>query len=112
MAESRVVHGVVVRGVDLDAQTRCGHYHTELDVIALRFRCCGQWYSCFECHEASADHPAEVWKADERQRHAVLCGVCGHQLTIAEYLACASRCPVCRTAFNPGCASHRHLYFE
>ena len=110
--ETRAIHGERVRGLDLDAETRCRHYHSVVDVIALRFRCCGEWYPCFECHAACADHPAAVWKADERHHHAVLCGVCGHRLTIAEYLGCESRCPACAASFNPGCARHRHLYFE
>jgi uncharacterized CHY-type Zn-finger protein len=41
-----------------------------------------------------------------------LCGSCGHQLTVREYLACDSVCPHCRREFNPGCARHYHLYFE
>ena len=68
--ETRAIHGERVRGLDLDAETRCRHYHSVLDVIALRFRCCGEWYPCFECHAACADHPAAVWKADERHHHA------------------------------------------
>lgn len=48
----------------------------------------------------------------EQHARAVLCGVCGHQLTVIEYLDCGSTCPACGTAFNPGCARHRHLYFE
>jgi uncharacterized CHY-type Zn-finger protein len=109
--EPRVVHGEAVHGLDVDPFTRCRHYHGPSDVIALRFRCCNRWYPCFECHAACAGHPAEVWPAAERQARAVLCGACGYQLTIAEYLACRSTCPACGAGFNPGCARHRHLYF-
>jgi uncharacterized CHY-type Zn-finger protein len=41
-----------------------------------------------------------------------LCGACGHQLTVNEYLNCNSVCPRCRSQFNPGCANHYYLYFE
>jgi uncharacterized CHY-type Zn-finger protein len=41
-----------------------------------------------------------------------LCGGCGHQLSVKEYLQCDSVCTKCRRAFNPGCARHYHLYFE
>jgi uncharacterized CHY-type Zn-finger protein len=110
--ESRVVHGHIVRGLDVDAKTRCRHYHGVRDIIALKFRCCGCWYPCFQCHTAAADHPATVWPLAERGTRAVLCGACGYLLGIDEYLGCDSRCPACGAGFNPGCARHHHLYFE
>ena len=96
----------------MDAQTRCAHYHGPTDVIAMRFRCCGEWFPCIECHREVAGHEVEVWPLAERDREAVLCGVCGRRLTIAEYLGCDSTCPACGAAFNPGCANHWHHYFE
>jgi len=42
----------------------------------------------------------------------VLCGSCGEVLRIEDYLASDSTCPNCSAAFNPGCATHYHLYFE
>lgn len=101
-----------VHGLDLDPQTRCAHWHTELDVVALKFRCCDRWYACRECHDAVADHPARLWPAAERDRPAVMCGVCGGELTVVEYLGCGDRCPRCGAGFNPGCRKHHHLYFE
>lgn len=101
-----------VRGVGLDAETRCVHYGGSRDVIAIRFPCCDGYYACFECHRACADHDAERWSVDARGERAVRCGVCGAELTIAEYLACEHACPACDAAFNPGCANHYHLYFE
>lgn len=111
MPEPIQVHGVPVFGLDVDSQTRCRHYHSPVDIIAIKFRCCGQFYPCHACHEALTDHAAEVWPVEEFGERAVLCGACGHLLTIREYLASAHRCPVCRAEFNPGCARHRHLYF-
>jgi len=100
-----------VHGLDVDPSTRCAHWHSALDIIAIKMRCCGAYYACRECHDALADHPAQVWAADERDTSAVLCGACGHELTVSEYLACESRCPLCAAPFNPGCHKHRHLYF-
>src|SRR3712207_3911582 len=101
-----------VLGVDIDAQTRCAHWHSDLDVIAIKFKCCGEFYACFDCHQELSGHVPEVWSRDERAERAILCGACKAVLSIDEYLACASACPVCGAAFNPGCAKHYHLYFE
>ena len=105
------MHGHQVRGVGVDAETRCGHYNSDLDIIAIKFKCCAEWYSCFECHTASADHVAVVWSANERDQQAVLCGGCGNEMTIDEYMASESRCLQCSRGFNPGCVNHYHLYF-
>ncbi|MCO8244566.1 MULTISPECIES: CHY zinc finger protein [unclassified Haladaptatus] len=108
----RTIHGIDVHGIDVDAETRCAHYDTECDVIAIRFSCCNEYYPCFRCHDAVADHPRETWAKDERDTEAVLCGVCGSELTISEYLGCESQCPECDAEFNPGCANHYELYFD
>jgi uncharacterized CHY-type Zn-finger protein len=52
-----------------------------------------------------------VWPKAAWDERAVLCGVCGGQLTVRDYLACENRCPACDAAFNPGCRLHYHLYF-
>ncbi len=108
----RTIHGTEVLGVDVDAETRCAHYDTERDVIAIRFPCCEEYYPCFRCHDSVSDHPRKTWPEDEWGRKAVLCGVCGTELTIAEYLDCESKCPECDAEFNPGCANHYELYFD
>jgi uncharacterized CHY-type Zn-finger protein len=100
-----------VRGLHLDRQTRCAHYHSSLDIIAIKMKCCGVYYACKDCHIALADHAISVWPRGEFHQHAVLCGTCGRELTIHEYLQCDSRCPHCRAAFNPACAHHHHCYF-
>ena len=109
---TREIHGCEVYGVDVDEQARCAHWHSPLDVIAIKFKCCGRWFPCFNCHTAIADHDSEVWPASEFSEQAILCGVCGHQLTIAEYLQSGSTCTDCKSRFNPGCAKHYHLYFK
>lgn len=102
----------LVRGLDLDPQTRCAHWHGDRDIIAIRMRCCETYFACRECHDALADHAVRVWPKAEWDQPAVLCGACGRELSVHEYLACDSRCPGCDGAFNPGCKSHHHLYFE
>jgi uncharacterized CHY-type Zn-finger protein len=106
------IHGVEVKGVGVDPQTRCAHYHSERDIIAIKFACCQTYYPCHLCHDACADHPAVPWPRSRRSEKAVLCGTCGTELTIEEYLTCGSLCPKCGSFFNPGCQRHYHLYFE
>lgn len=108
----RMIHGAEVRGTNVDGQTRCSHYDSDIDIIAIKFKCCRQWFPCYECHAEYTNHATEVWSTGERETLAVLCGRCGHRLSIAEYLECASVCPKCRSGFNPGCARHYDLYFE
>ncbi len=100
-----------VHGLDLDAQSRCRHWHGPRDIVAIRMKCCGEYYACADCHAALADHPAEVWPAAERDVPAVRCGGCGAELTIAAYLASGDCCRACGAGFNPGCVHHYHLYF-
>jgi uncharacterized CHY-type Zn-finger protein len=100
-----------VHGVDVDPETRCAHFHSPLDIIAIRLRCCGDYYACKDCHDALADHPLKPWPVAERDTLAVLCGACGAELSITEYLGCGSRCPSCAAGFNPRCASHHPYYF-
>jgi len=106
-ATSMQVHG---RGVN--ARTQCAHYHSERDIIAIKHKCCGTFYACIECHNELAGHAPVVWKKTERNTEAILCGNCRSTLSISEYLACESSCPLCQAAFNPGCANHYPLYFE
>lgn len=103
-------HGV--HGVDVGPETRCTHYDTERDVIALRFGCCGRFYPCLSCHDAVADHAREPWPRARFDEPAVLCGVCASALSARAYLAADHACPDCGAAFNPGCADHYNEYFE
>jgi uncharacterized CHY-type Zn-finger protein len=108
----RKIHGEDVYGLEVDRQTRCAHYHSDLDIIAVKFNCCNKWFPCYECHAACSDHLPTVRPARNFNELAVLCGVCGHQLSVREYLECDSKCPACEARFNPDCARHYHLYFE
>lgn len=89
------MHGKHVYGLDVDGETRCAHWHGPTDVIALRMHCCNEWFPCYDCHQAVADHQASVWPRELREVEAVPCGVCGRVLRIDEYLTCESRCPGC-----------------
>lgn len=101
-----------IKGKVIDQETRCTHFHSFNDVIAIRFKCCNQYYPCYQCHEEEADHEAEVWTTVDFDKKAVLCGVCRIELTILQYLNCQNTCPHCKASFNPNCATHHHLYFE
>ncbi|MBL7866048.1 MAG: hypothetical protein JNK10_14295 [Cyclobacteriaceae bacterium] len=103
---------VKVNGKPIDLQTRCVHYQSPQDIIAIKFACCYQYYPCYSCHEETADHPARVWKQTQHDEKAILCGACGTELTIESYLADPSACPVCKASFNPRCTLHHHLYFQ
>ena len=106
------VSGNPILGHPVDNETRCKHYQSSRDIIAIKFNCCQQYYPCFDCHQEAADHPATVWRKADWNIKAVLCGACGHEMTINEYLSSRNQCPSCRSAFNPNCSKHYHLYFE
>lgn len=103
---------VIVRGLDIDPNTRCRHYHSAVDVIAIKMRCCETYFACMDCHIALAGHPAQVWPRAEWDRKAVLCGVCRSEMSVREYMDSGNRCPGCSAEFNPGCRNHYHFYFE
>ena len=100
-----------VEGVNLDPQTRCAHYHSALDIVAIRMRCCGVYYACKDCHDVLADHAIVVWPRAEWSAKAILCGACSAELSIESYLGGDNRCPSCRAGFNPGCRHHHRFYF-
>ncbi len=106
------IKGQIVKGAVLDQETRCAHYHKEIDRIAIKFYCCQTYFPCHSCHEESGCGHTAVWPRERFGEKAVLCGSCGHELTVNEYLACKSTCPACGIAFNPGCTLHKHYYFE
>ena len=101
-----------VRGVEVDAQTRCAHWHSPLDIVAIRMKCCGEYYACKDCHDALAGHAITVWPREEWNMRAILCGACGTELTILQYLECGNVCPSCGAGFNPCCREHYRFYFE
>ena len=109
---SQKIHSHLVYGIGVADNSQCAHWHSSRDIIAIKFACCDTYYACFDCHRELADHAAEVRPRDRLLEPSVLCGACGRELTVPEYLGCGNECPGCSAAFNPGCASHYHLYFE
>ena len=103
---------IVCHGTGVNERTQCAHYHSERDIIAIKFKCCDIFYACIECHREAADHVPVVWPRAEFTAEAVLCGNCQSTLRITEYLSCQNACPICQAASNPGCANHYHFYFE
>ncbi|MDW0118258.1 CHY zinc finger protein [Sporosarcina thermotolerans] len=101
-----------VAGSVIDNETRCTHYHSILDIIAIKFYCCNTYFPCFQCHEEAGCGSPEVWPAEKFDEKAILCGCCGNELTVNEYQNCNSVCPYCTAKFNPGCSLHKRLYFE
>lgn len=99
-------------GVEMSEKYQCIHYNSRLDVVAIRLKCCNIYYACILCHAYRADHFHMRWSKEEFHEKAILCGHCHTSLTIKDYLKSHPNCPSCRGAFNPGCASHHHLYFE
>jgi len=106
------IKDITVYGKSIDKQTRCKHWHSELDVIAIKFKCCDKYYPCFSCHKEVVKHEHQVWPRSEFDQNAVLCGVCGHELSIKDYMNANNICPNCQAMFNPGCSNHYYLYFE
>ena len=100
-----------VYGQTTDDMTRCVHYATAFDIVAIKFKCCGRYYPCFQCHADGETHPAERWPEAEWSEQAILCGQCRTELTITEYRR-ATACPSCGAAFNERCSLHAHLYFD
>lgn len=121
----------LIRGLQVDAQGRCAHYHSDWDVVANRCAECGQWWACYRCHEET-DSDGDTCSQKEgavsqkegtmRTQHsfapmpvtalAVLCGVCGYEMCYEEYSSLDPvACPSCAHSFNPGCSAHASLYF-
>jgi len=105
------ISGIPVRGIAADSRTGCAHYRSALDIVAIKFECCRAYYSCFYCHEAEAGHSAGIWSRAQFDEKAVLCGACGAELSIRQYLGCGAVCPNCGSSFNPRCELHYPRYF-
>ena len=100
-----------VWGQTVDDETRCVHYRSAKDIVAIKFACCGRYYPCHLCHEEAETHRARQWPLRGRGTKAILCGACETELSIVDYLA-TDRCPSCSALFNERCSLHAHLYFE
>src|SRR5699024_9031660 len=97
------IHGLTVRGA-IDQETRCIHYHSDLDRVAIKFYCCERYFPCIQCHAEYGCGEKAVWPRDKFNEKAILCGNCGEALTINNYLNGKDQCPMCMANFNPGCS--------
>ena len=73
--------GSMIQGAS-DAEGRCRHWHTLVDVVANKCATCGGWFACSLCHAELTDHDFGPMPKEEL---CVMCGVCGRQMTYAEY---------------------------
>ncbi|MEJ5265446.1 MAG: CHY zinc finger protein [Bacteroidales bacterium] len=105
------INGITIYGISLDSNTRCKHYHGSNDVIAIRMKCCNRYYACNSCHHEMEAHDIIPWAKEDFGEKAVICGMCGHELTIDEYMHSLFRCPNCQANFNPNCSKHYPIYF-
>ncbi|WP_347552021.1 CHY zinc finger protein [Pseudalkalibacillus hwajinpoensis] len=101
-----------IKGKVIDEETRCVHYHSDQDIIAIKFYCCDTYYPCITCHQEASTHSVQVWPSNRFDEKAILCGKCKMELTINEYLSLQSACPNCSATFNKGCKLHHHFYFD
>lgn len=101
-----------ILGKLVDKKTRCEHYNSELDIIAIKLKCCNKYYACFYCHIEMENHPPLIWAKDEYQTKAIKCGECKSEISISDYLSCGNACPICKSMFNPKCSNHYHYYFD
>ena len=103
---------VRIKGKLVNEHTGCVHYHSPVDVIAIKFKCCQDYYACYYCHQEAVRHEAKVWKKEEWDKTAIYCGKCHAEMSIQQYFNSNYQCPSCGSAFNTKCANHNHLYFE
>ncbi|KAI5959805.1 HOT13 [Candida pseudojiufengensis] len=103
---------ITIKGQLVDNQTRCIHYHTPVDLIAIKFKCCPKlYYPCFKCHEELNNHSIEKYDIKDKTEEVIICGNCFNTMTIENYINCNSKCPYCKSIFNSKCSLHYDLYF-
>ncbi len=105
-ADAPVIWGVELRR---HGESRCTHWHSELDVLAIQAACCRKFYACAACHDACEDHSLRPWPSSTSvEQSALLCGVCRHSYSIQEYISGTEPpcCPACGASMNPGCKLH------
>ncbi|OZM57190.1 hypothetical protein CIB95_06915 [Lottiidibacillus patelloidae] len=112
MEKNSINRTIKIYGKTIDTNTRCVHYHSTQDIIAIKFKCCNKYYPCYSCHQESERHEATPWPKEDFSKPAIYCGACKNELTIACYLNNTYHCPVCRAKFNPNCELHHDLYFK
>lgn len=105
-ADAPLVWGV---GLRRHGESRCAHWNSELDVLAIQAPCCQKFYACASCHDACENHSFNPWPSSTSlEQNALLCGVCRHSYSIREYIngTESPSCPACGASMNPGCKLH------
>lgn len=92
----------LVVGVAVDDETRCAHYRSERDIVAIRFPCCETYYPCFRCHETCVNHDAERWPRGRFNEPAVCCGACGTELSVRTTSTATTSARTVRLCSIPG----------
>ena len=58
MLTAMKIHGAI------DAEGRCRHWHSPLDVVANKCATCGEYFACALCHAELTDHEFGPMLAD------------------------------------------------
>lgn len=107
---------VKIKGKIVDSETRCEHWNGVNDIIALKLKCCPEYYyPCIQCHNELTTHPVQKFDLTVNSDiKCIMCGHCGKELTFKEYLSFSNplSCPCCKHPFNENCRLHYHYYFE
>jgi len=108
-----------IHGLSLTPLTQCAHWHSPLDIIAIKHACCRKFYACVSCHNVLEEHhQPQVWKKEDWDEKAVICGQCKTVWSVQEYLEAKigtdgkPQCGSCGAKWNPGCKKHWGLYFD
>ncbi len=88
-----------VYGSFIDKDTRCKHYYSPSDIMAIKFKCCNKYYPCYKCHNEHKSHPIQRWAEDEFDEKAIMCQ---YEMSIYDYMM-FERCPPCGAQFNSRC---------
>lgn len=100
----------MIKGINVDYQGRCQHWHSAVDIVANLCAKCKCFYACYECHDVMNLHKFEPMSINNEER-AVMCGVCNYQMTVWSYQHSNYQCPNCHHAFNQRCSLHNNTYF-
>ena len=102
---------VQAQGLLVDHESRCVHYHSDKDIVALQCYECQKYYACYQCHNKLESHVFSTYPLNLKEDRPILCGSCGKTLTYEEYTETGT-CPFCNAAFNPACQNHYSIYFR
>ena len=102
---------VQAQGLLVDDESRCVHYHSDKDIVALQCYDCKKYYACYRCHNTLETHTFCPYPLNLKEDRLILCGSCGNTLTYVEYTEKGTS-PFCNAAFNPACQNHYPIYFR